>query len=222
MLQGTRAQIAKQTTEQRQYKQSPLIRQIEPTPEFVDRFQTAGFSLQHSLVAVPILTLEEAKMYNKDKANFQSLMCTEQWLEDDNRTFWICDGANRRMLCLRFRYLAQLQILDPCIPENTALVLAVNANEATGHASNETTFMDKCNKVRGLLNDGNKVCGVSAMLRPWGSASFIKQLSQVATEWNLPALAPYFEQELTKKYAPSPLRQLAHTCHPPVILFCAT
>ena len=113
----------------REYVQEPILREIEVDPEFEEKFRTAGFIESLNVLLVPILTPEEEAAFLNDKDGFLTTMSTYAWLGDQNRMFWVCDGATRRHLSLKYKTRLWATFLRPDIPYSSAVTIASYQNE---------------------------------------------------------------------------------------------
>ena len=111
------------------YSQRGLVREIEPTSEFVTTFKQEGFITTQNILLVPYLTKAEEEAYVKDPAGFSATMATAEWLFHKNRSYFVCDGATRYTLCLANDFGLSAHFLHPSVPYYSMTKLAISSNE---------------------------------------------------------------------------------------------
>jgi hypothetical protein len=68
------------------YVQRGLVREIEPTANFVTTFKQEGFIATQNILLVPYLTKAEEEAYLKDPAAYSATMATVDWLFNKKRS----------------------------------------------------------------------------------------------------------------------------------------
>ena len=204
VAQGDPTAIRNIPPKDRVYLPRPWVRGDVDDPAFEAMFKQSGFSIQHAILVVPILTEYEQDEYVRNPKAFRLLMSADDWMNDARRCFWIVDGANRRRLSILFGSHVNMQVLDPCVGSDVCRCVAIHSNEGSGHVHNKTNMMDKIALVRKLRADGNNVDTIAKMMSAWGVLSTIQQISQATHVWNVLPLTPLFDEQHAQPYASHP------------------
>lgn len=111
------------------YSPRGLVREVEPTSEFVTTFKSEGFIATQNILLVPYLTKAEEQAYLRDPMGYSTTMATAAWLFHKNRSYFVCDGATRFNLCSANDFGLSAHFLHPSVPYCTMTKLAISSNE---------------------------------------------------------------------------------------------
>ena len=111
------------------YSPRGLVREVEPTSEFVTTFKSEGFIATQNILLVPYLTKAEEQAYLNDPVGYLTIMATDAWLFHKNRSYFVCDGATRFNLCSANDFGLSAHFLHPSVPYCTMTKLAISSNE---------------------------------------------------------------------------------------------
>ena len=165
-----------------EFKREGIIRGQHPLPEFKQKFTNAGAFLEdQAILVVPELSNEEAKEFSENPEIFkQTKLCTEDW-HDEQRVYWVLDGAHRLTLCKELGYDMYAHIISPEISYGHASFIAVNRNEGVTHISNDTVFLDKVTRIGNWADDGMTNAKINALARDWTTVPMVSQYKQCHT-----------------------------------------
>ena len=136
------------------YAPTPLVRSNVASREFERKFKESGFQPDMAILVVPQLTQKEQEAWPKKKDRVMEAVRSDILNNDSKRVcviapracvitcaalqeYWVCDGATRRGLCVKYDMDLYANFLMPDVSYMTAFHLAVGTNDSS-HAYNET------------------------------------------------------------------------------------
>ena len=161
------------------FSRDGLIRGQHPDKEFRQKFkESKGFQADQAILVVPYLSHEEELEFEKDPMEFKKTkLCNPDW-HDEDRKYWVLDGAHRLNLSIEFKYDMYAQIMSPDISYEHAVFMAVNRNEGVTHSSNTTRFLDKVRRIGGWCDDGMNAKDICLYAPGWTTKPLVSQYKQ--------------------------------------------